>query len=175
MVANSTLLVADLTPNSPMRVKRNAATTVANTSKNPSTQRCTTHQRQYSAMAKLVVLPHISPAPQKSAMAAQERKKRISIHRSQVLCLIMVTMRRIINHNHRKRPTTRSICQKRPKSTYSYPWCPDQKLFTKSKRCITPNQCPIIDPATTISRATNSTFTPDFWNLGSRPLNEGAI
>ena len=39
------------------RANKNAITTVANTSKNPSTQRCTTHQRQYSATARFVVRP----------------------------------------------------------------------------------------------------------------------
>ena len=43
--------VAVAVRNRPMRVNRKAMTTVANTSKNPSTQRCTTHQRQYSAIA----------------------------------------------------------------------------------------------------------------------------
>ncbi|MPM35152.1 hypothetical protein SDC9_81742 [bioreactor metagenome] len=62
MVANSTLLVADFILSNPIRVNKNAATTVANTSKKPSTHKCTTHQRQYSAMAKLVVRPHIRPA-----------------------------------------------------------------------------------------------------------------
>ncbi len=32
-------------------------TTVAKTSKKPSTQRCTTHHRQYSAMARFVWRP----------------------------------------------------------------------------------------------------------------------
>ncbi len=39
------------------RANRNAITTVAKTSKKPSTQRCTTHQRQYSTMARLVCRP----------------------------------------------------------------------------------------------------------------------
>ena len=38
-------------------------TTVAKTSKKPSTHRWTTHQRQYSAIARFVCRPHISPAP----------------------------------------------------------------------------------------------------------------
>ena len=44
-----------------MRVNRKAITTVAKTSKKPSTQRWTTHQRQYSAMARLVWRCHIRP------------------------------------------------------------------------------------------------------------------
>ena len=37
-------------------------TTVANTSKKPSTQRWTTHQRQYSAIARFVCRPAPSAA-----------------------------------------------------------------------------------------------------------------
>ena len=43
-------------------VSRNAMTTVAKTSKNPSTHRCTTHQRQYSAVIRGERWPYISPA-----------------------------------------------------------------------------------------------------------------
>ena len=63
IVEKSTDTLATLIRNKPKREKRKAATTVANTSKNPSTQRCTTHQRQYSATAICVCLPYISPAP----------------------------------------------------------------------------------------------------------------
>ena len=54
---------ADLSPSRPRRANRKAITTVANTSKNPSTQRCTTHHRQYSAIARLVWRPAPSAAP----------------------------------------------------------------------------------------------------------------
>src|SRR3954447_11109088 len=47
----------------PRRVKKKAITVVANTSKKPSTQRCTTHQRQYSTMVRCVCCPQVSPAP----------------------------------------------------------------------------------------------------------------
>ena len=63
MVANSTATVAVLTRSSPSRVNRKAMTAVANTSKKPSTHRCTTHQRQYSTMERCVCSPHMSPAP----------------------------------------------------------------------------------------------------------------
>ncbi len=62
-VEKITAAVALAICNNPIRVNRNAMTTVAKTSKKPSTQRCTTHQRQYSAMARCVCRPHISPAP----------------------------------------------------------------------------------------------------------------
>ena len=62
-IENSDAAVARRTGSSPRRTKRKAMTTVAKTSKNPSTHRCTTHQRQYSAMARLVWRPHIRPAP----------------------------------------------------------------------------------------------------------------
>jgi hypothetical protein len=45
------------------RAKRKAITTVAKTSKKPSTHRWTTHQRQYSATARLVCRPAPSAAP----------------------------------------------------------------------------------------------------------------
>ena len=38
-------------------------TAVANTSKKPSTHRCTSHQRQYSTIESEVCSPHMSPAP----------------------------------------------------------------------------------------------------------------
>ncbi len=45
---------ASFSDTSRSRANRNAITTVANTSKNPSTHRCTTHHRQYSAIARFV-------------------------------------------------------------------------------------------------------------------------
>src|SRR5690606_4055575 len=63
IVENNTLAVADFGFNRPKRTNKKAITTVANTSKNPSTHRCTTHHLQYSAIARFVCLPHISPAP----------------------------------------------------------------------------------------------------------------
>jgi hypothetical protein len=51
-VENRTARVAVTTDRSFRRVSRNAITTVANTSKKPSTHRCTTHQRQYSAVTR---------------------------------------------------------------------------------------------------------------------------
>jgi hypothetical protein len=63
MVANSTATVAVLARSRPRRVNRKAITAVANTSKKPSTHRCTTHQRQYSTIDRWVCSPHIRPAP----------------------------------------------------------------------------------------------------------------
>ncbi len=48
---------------SPSREKRNAMTTVAKTSKKPSTHRCTTHQRQYSMSDRWVLRPIPKAAP----------------------------------------------------------------------------------------------------------------
>ena len=45
-----------------MRVVSRAMATVAKTSKKPSTQRWTTHQRQYSAMAMWVSRVYMKPA-----------------------------------------------------------------------------------------------------------------
>ena len=51
MVSRMMALLAVAARISPRRVKSRAITAVANTSKKPSTHRCTSHQRQYSIMA----------------------------------------------------------------------------------------------------------------------------
>ena len=61
-VEKSTAFVAVWMERSFRRVKRKAMTTVAKTSKKPSTQRWTTHQRQYSAVTMWLFFPYISPA-----------------------------------------------------------------------------------------------------------------
>ena len=63
IVANNTATVAVVGRSSPRRVNRKAITAVANTSKNPSTHKCTTHQRQYSTMERCVCSLHMRPAP----------------------------------------------------------------------------------------------------------------
>ena len=45
------------------RMNTNAMTVVANTSKNPSTHRWTTHHRQYSTIDRCVCRPQLKPAP----------------------------------------------------------------------------------------------------------------
>lgn len=63
MVANSTATVATLPRTSPSLRKRKLITATANTSKKPSTHKCTTHQRQYSTTEMWLCSPHIRPAP----------------------------------------------------------------------------------------------------------------
>ena len=63
MVANSTAILAVDVLIRPKRVKINAITAVANTSKKPSTHKCTSHQRQYSTSEMWVCSPHIRAAP----------------------------------------------------------------------------------------------------------------
>ena len=53
-------LFANLSLTAPIRDRKNASMTVAKTSKNPSTQRWTTHQRQYSAEDTWVPRPYMS-------------------------------------------------------------------------------------------------------------------
>ena len=53
---------AVLSRSRPMRVESSAMATVAKTSKKPSTQRWTTHQRQYSARATWVSRVYMKPA-----------------------------------------------------------------------------------------------------------------
>ena len=48
MVSATMARLADAARIRPRLVKMRATTAVANTSKKPSTQRCTSHQRQYS-------------------------------------------------------------------------------------------------------------------------------
>ncbi|MNG37738.1 hypothetical protein D3C84_1251760 [compost metagenome] len=50
-------VVARRLETNPMLVKMKARAVVANTSKKPSTHRCTTHQRQYSMTDKLLRSP----------------------------------------------------------------------------------------------------------------------
>ena len=59
MVEKSTAIGGGARRTRPSLVNRKAITTVAKTSKKPSTHRCTTHQRQYSAIARLrLASPH---------------------------------------------------------------------------------------------------------------------
>ena len=57
VVEKSVAAVAVPARTSPMRAKRKATAAVAKTSKKPSTQRWTTHQRQYSATLRCVRAP----------------------------------------------------------------------------------------------------------------------
>jgi hypothetical protein len=74
---------------------------------------------------------------------------------------------RPIRVSHRIRPTNRKTCQKRPMSTYSQPWWPNQKFFARPSFCITANHWPAKAPTTMISRQTNRKLTPARWNFGS--------
>ena len=58
------------------------------------------------------------------------------------------------------RPANRKICQKRPRSTYSQPWWPNQKFFARPNFCITASHWPVNAPTTMMSRQVNSTLTP---------------
>ena len=61
MVVNRMAITADCTRTRPSRTKIREITAVAKTSKKPSTHRWTTHQRQYSAMARFSWRPGINP------------------------------------------------------------------------------------------------------------------
>ena len=69
----------------------------------------------------------------------------------------------------------RKACQKRPMSTYSQPWWPNQKLYFRSIFCITANHWPTNEPTTMISRQTNRKLTPARWYLGSCPDTAGPM
>ena len=82
---------------------------------------------------------------------------------------------RPINSSHTISPTNRKACQKRPMSTYSQPWSPNQKLLANPSFCITANHCPANAPTTMISRHVKRKFTPARWNFGSYPEIAGAM
>ena len=153
---------------------RNQITATANTSKKPSTHRCTTHQRQYSTIDRWVCSPHISRRrrtgrSQPSTGTAGRRSTRSSLRRS------AGQSARPTSSSHSIRPTNRNICQKRPISMYSQPWWPNQKLFASPSFCITANHWPANAPTTMTSRQTNRKFTPRRWNFGSCPETAGPM
>ena len=175
MVANSTLTVAVRPRTSPSLTNRKLITATANTSKKPSTHRCTTHQRQYSTVDMWVFSFHISPAAYSKAMATVERNSSPTIEDISSLRRSAGHSARPISSNHSSRPTNRKICQKRPMSVYSQPWWPNQKLYSRPIFCITANHCPAKEPTTITSRQTNRKFTPRRWNLGSCPDTAGLM
>jgi len=71
-------------------------------------------------------------------------------------------------------PTKRPICQTRPRSTYSYPWCPNQNPWLSPSFWWMERNSPASEPPTTSSSAPNRTFTPSRWKRGSRPPTAGA-
>ena len=72
------------------------------------------------------------------------------------------------------RPTNNSNCQTRPMLVNSRPWLPSQKLKSKPRCCSVPSQPVRVEPTTTTMSAQNSTSTPSFCSLGSRPDSSGA-
>jgi hypothetical protein len=79
------------------------------------------------------------------------------------------------NVSQMPRPANRNICQKRPRSTYSQPWCPNQKFFARPSFCITASHWPVNAPTTMMIRQVNSTLTPSRWNFGSCPEIAGPM
>src|SRR5687767_4299294 len=176
IVANNTAVVADFACTSPSLTKISAITAVANTSKNPSTHRCTSHQRQYSTSEMCVCSPHISAAPKNRPMQTVDRNSRPTI------ALVSFFGPRSTGHSarptnvsHSNKPMNRNHCQKRPMSAYSQPWWPNQKLLARPSFCITASHCPANAPTTMTSRQTNRKLTPNLWNLGSCPDSAGAM
>src|SRR3546814_18284759 len=82
MVANSTATVAVDVFSKPRRVKINAITAVANTSKKPSTHRCPSHQRQYSTSEIWVCSPHIRAEAKNRPMPPADRTSRTAQRRA---------------------------------------------------------------------------------------------
>src|SRR5205085_12575070 len=173
-VEKSTARVAVLTESSCRRVNRNAITTVAKTSKKPSTRRCTTHQRQYSAVMMWLRCPYINPAPKKGGMAIDETRKNTSSERPSSLRLSAGFKARYMRPSQKVKPTKSKICQKRPKSTYSYPCAPNQNQYLP-KNCLMPSHSPVSEPTTTSSTAANNRLTPSLCPFGSYPLTAGAM
>ena len=107
-------------------------TAVANTSKKPSTHRCTTHQRQYSTIESACARPT-------SARRRRTGRCRPSTGTAarRSTCDVVAGARsaghsaRPTSVSQSSRPTNRKICQKRPMSAYSQPWWPNQKLYVE--------------------------------------------
>src|SRR5699024_8617847 len=78
-------------------------------------------------------------------------------------------MQRHIKDNQNKIPTNLSSWQQRPKSKYSYPWWPTQKLDSAGILSRIAHQSPKNAPAVTSTKAIKSTSAPSFWYLGSLP------
>jgi hypothetical protein len=121
IVANRTATVAVATGNRPRRVKRNAITAVAKTSKKPSTHRCTSHQRQYSTIERWVRSPHIKAAPKKRPIATVDRNSRPTMDRDSDLPRSVGHSARPTRNSHSIRPINKNHCQNRPISAYSQP------------------------------------------------------
>ena len=161
----------------PSRANRNAMTTVAKTSKKPSTQRCTTHQRQYSAMARLVCRPAhrgrrrrtARSRPRRSgtaraAAAARPAARSAGQQRARPSGPARGTGRR----TGRSARTGRGRCTRSPggrtRSSASMP-----------SFCWTLEPLPASEPTTMTSRRTNRKLTPSRWNRGSCPRRPGAM
>ena len=191
VVDEITAVVAVADRISPSRVNRNAITTVANTSKKPSTHRWTTHQRQYSVIDRCVSRPMPNAAPKKDAIARQLPSSMMISERCEPDAsgaasvgasapprarTIAGHMARAIRKNQMNRPANSAICQKRPRSRYSMPVVPNHQFVTVPWPIlpVIESHSPIIEPSTTTTSATNRTFTPSRWNRGSRPPTAGA-
>ena len=116
---------------SPSRAKMSAIAAVAKTSKKPSTQRWTTHQRQYSITVRCVRALKKKPAPYIRPIAALAT---VNIH-TRVRAIASASslrapgrrgtrcsagrMPRSIRTSQITSPAKSAICQTRPRSTYS--------------------------------------------------------
>src|SRR5262249_12875184 len=106
---------------SPSRAKRKAMTVVAKTSKKPSTQRGTTHQRQYSTMLMCVWRRYMRRGPENSAMVPADRANIRTSGRRSLLSASAGQMTRSMRTSQMRSPRNRPACQTRPRSRYSQP------------------------------------------------------
>ncbi len=108
-------------------------------------------------------------------MQTTDRNSRPTIERDSLPLRIAGHSARPTRVSHSSRPTNRKICQKRPRSTYSQPWWPNQKFLSRPSFCITASHCPANEPTTMTMRQVQRTFTPRRWNFGSCPEIAGPM
>ena len=151
-------------------------TAVANTSKKPSTHRCTTHQRQYSTIDDVRVLaPHQAGAVEQADRDGGQEQQ-ADDRRGFVLA----------PHRRPQRAADQRQPQQQADEQEDLPEAAEVDVFpalvaepevvlSRPSFCITANHWPANAPTTMISRQTNSKFTPSRWNFGSCPEIAGAM
>ena len=108
-------------------------------------------------------------------MATTDRNSRLTMERDSPPWRIAGQSARPTRVSHSIRPTNRNHCQKRPMSTYSQPWWPNQKFFARPSFCITANHWPANEPTTITIRQIQRKLTPRRWNFGSCPEIAGPM
>src|SRR6476661_6354143 len=138
---------------SPINTMKYPISTVVKTSKKASAHICITHQRQKSAMTKLVVGVAMNPDISRRRILAVVYT--IQLGRAHGCDHFITGLMPLYNvTTHSTRAAASNTCQSLPSSTYSQPWWPSQYQLA-SNPC-GPKNMPAMDPATV---ATNNQKT----------------